>query len=134
MGGMEKRELNLLPQRLKPNTPMALASSWYLRGNKVEASSDDNTWKSTTIPENEPTKPKAGKYQTLLKEFSQESSAGGINKIFSSKPTLIRSIWVVLCIVCYGAMVFLSFVAVKTYYNNPTSTFIDVSFETVSKY
>ena len=52
--------------------------------------------------------------------------------MFSSKPALIRFIWVVLCVVCYGAMVYLSFTAVKTYLGNPTSTFIDVSFETVS--
>ena len=85
------------------------------------------------VPENEPIKRKPGKYQKLLKEFSQESSAGGINKIFSSKPVLIRSIWVLLCLVCYSAMIYLSFSAVKTFFTNPTSTFIDVSFETVSK-
>jgi phage shock protein PspC (stress-responsive transcriptional regulator) len=84
------------------------------------------------IPESEPIKRKPGKYQKLFKEFSQESSAGGINKVFSSKPLFIRSIWVLLCVVCYGAMVYLSYSAIETYFSNPTSTLIDVSFESVS--
>ena len=97
----------------------------------METFNGESMKKTTMIAENELMKTKPGKYQKLLKEFSQESSAGGINKIFSSKPVLIRSIWVVLCIVCYGAMVYLSFAAVKTFFSKPTSTFIDVSFETV---
>ena len=90
------------------------------------------TENSTTNSEDKPTKQISGKYRKLFKEFSQESSAGGINKVFSSKPIFIRSIWALLCIVCYGAMIFLSYLAVKTYFDKPTSTFIDVSFETVS--
>ncbi|CAB4020968.1 degenerin mec-10-like isoform X3, partial [Paramuricea clavata] len=97
---------------------------------KVKPFNENNNKRSTVVPEDEPIKRKPGKYQKLLKEFSQESSAGGINKIFSSKPILIRSIWVLLCLVCYSAMIYLSFSAVKTYFTNPTSTFIDVSFET----
>ena len=93
-------------------------------------SSKDSEYNMTS--KNDPVKRKPGKYEQLLKEFSQESSAGGINKVFSSKPLLIRSIWVVLCVVCYGAMIYLSFSAIKTYFSKPTSTYIDVSFETVS--
>ncbi|XP_028411343.1 amiloride-sensitive sodium channel subunit alpha-like [Dendronephthya gigantea] len=99
------------------------------RDNRVE-SFDSTKDSEHNMTSSDSVKRKPGKYQQLLKEFSQESSAGGINKVFSSKPLLIRLIWVLLCVVCYGAMIYLSYIAIKTYFDKPTSTYVEVSFET----
>lgn len=77
-------------------------------------------------------KHRGDRYRQLLREFAENSSAGGVNKVFSSKTLLIRSTWIVLCIACYGAMVFLSYKLLQQYFGNPTATFVDVTFERVS--
>ena len=103
------------------------------RNNRVKTIQMNDLKQSTPEEKTIPQK-RDGKYHKLFKEFVENSSACGINKVFSSKPLLIRSIWFIICVICYGAMAYLSSMLIKQYLANPTSTFVDVSFQRVRKH
>jgi hypothetical protein len=80
------------------------------------------------------TMPPGNSYNQLLKEFASETSFGGISKATLSHGNIRRFVWLLISVICYCFAIMYCFLMVKTFFEKPTKTTVDITHTQVNLY